>query len=337
VLFHHDNDLTGDSHMLKHLAAALAAALAFCIGAGPARAAYPDAPIRLIVGQSPGSSVDAVARILGDKVSQILHQSIVIENRPGANGVTATAFVAKARPDGYTLLFSGCSPMVFNPGLYKSLPYDPLKDFTYVAAISENPFVLVASKQSGFKDFAELEKAARASPGKYTYSSAGVGNSTMLATELVASRTGMKLLHVPFNGSGPAFSAVISGQVDLMSSVVGPALPQLQAHAATPLLIVGGDPIPELPGVPSAAQLGLNLPPLPTWTAVAGPPGMDPAIEKTLENAIRQALQDPALQKQFKAQYLTAMDVPGPEMGKRVETEMNLWKKLIPEFGMKPE
>jgi tripartite-type tricarboxylate transporter receptor subunit TctC len=327
--------------MFKHFAAAFAAGLMVSIASGQAHAAYPTAAIRLIVGQSPGSSVDAVAvavaRILSEKMSQSLGQSVVVENRPGANGVTATAYVAKVKPDGYTLLFSGCSPMVFNPGLYKQLLYDPVKDFTYVAAVSENPFVLVASNTSGLKSFADLEKAAKANPGKLTFASAGVGNSTHLAIELVANRAGLKLLHIPFNGSGPAFNAVLSGHVDLMSSVVGPALPQLMAGAATPLLIIGGDSIPELPGVPTAKQVGLDLPPLPTWTAVAGPAGMEPSVEKRLEKAVQEALRDPSVQKQFNAQHLSAMNVPGPEMAARVEKEMNLWTKLIPEFGIKPE
>jgi tripartite-type tricarboxylate transporter receptor subunit TctC len=263
-------------------AAALVACLAVTMIPAAALAAYPSATIRLIVGQSPGSGVDAGARILAEKMAQLLGQSVVVDNRPGANGVTATAYVAQARPDGYTLLYSGCSPMVFNPGLYKKLPYDPVRDFTYVAAVSENPFVLVASKASGLKSFADLEKAAKAKPGTLTFASAGIGNSTHLATELVANRAGLTLLHIPFNGSGPALSAVISGHVDVMSSVVGPALPQIMAGAVTPLLIVGGDPIPELPGVPSAKQVGLDLPPLPTWSAVAGPAGLDPAVQQRL-------------------------------------------------------
>jgi tripartite-type tricarboxylate transporter receptor subunit TctC len=323
--------------MFRNFAMAFVACLSVLLGTAPACAAYPDTTIRLIVGQSPGSSVDAVARILGEKLSQLLGQSVVVENRPGANGVTATTYVAQARPDGYTLLFSGCSPMVFNPGLYKKLPYDPVKDFTYVAAVSENPFVLVASKSSGLKSFADLEKVAKANPDKLTFASAGIGNSTHLALQLVANQAGLRLLHIPFNGSGPALVSVISGQVDLMASVLGPALPQLMSGAATPLLIIGGDPIPELAMVPSAKQVGLNLPALPTWTAVVGPAGMEPAIEKRLEKAIEEALQDPSVQKQFKAQYLSAMNVRGAEMAIRVKDEMALWKKLIHEFGIKPE
>ncbi|WP_233839235.1 Bug family tripartite tricarboxylate transporter substrate binding protein [Paraburkholderia sp. ZP32-5] len=323
--------------MFKRFAVGLAAGLSIAIVPAQADSAYPTAPIRLIVGQSAGSSVDAVARIMSERMSQSLGQAIVVENRPGANGVTATAYVAKARPDGYTLLFSGCSPMVFNPGLYKKLPYDPVKDFTYIAAVSENPFVMVASKASGLKSFADLTKEAKANPGKFTFASAGIGNSTQLATELVAQRANFKLLHIPFSGSGPALVAVIGGQVDLMSSVVGPALPELKAGAATPLLIIGGDPIPELPGVPGAKQIGLDLPSLPTWTAVVGPAGLDPAVAKRLEQAVQEALQDPKVQKQFKTQYLSAMNVPGPQMAARVATEIKLWKTLLHDFGIKPE
>lgn len=323
--------------MFTRFAASFATCLAIAAVPHAAHAAYPDAPIRLIVGQSPGSSVDAVARILSEKMSKLLGQSVVVENRPGANGVIATSYIAKAKPDGYTLLFSGCSPIIFNPGLYKTLPYDPLKDITYITPVSENPFVLVASKASGLKTFDELKAKARANPGKLTFASAGIGNSTHLATEMVASKAGMKLLHIPFNGSGPAFSAVLGGQADLMSSVVGPALPQLQAGAATPLLIIGADSIAELPGVPGAAQAGLDLPSLPTWTAVVGPAGMDPAIVNKLEKTVKEALQDKNLQEQFKAQHLSAMAMTGPQLAASVQKDIQVWKRMIHEFGIQQE
>ncbi|WP_232464581.1 Bug family tripartite tricarboxylate transporter substrate binding protein [Bordetella genomosp. 8] len=323
--------------MFVRLAANVAAGLVVSLAAAQAHAAYPTGPIRLIVPQSAGSGVDSVARILSDRMSQTLGQSVVVENKPGANGVIATAYVAKAKPDGYTLLLSGSSPMTLNPGLYKHLPYDPIKDFTYIAGVAENPFVLVASKASGLKSFAELKKAATEHPGRYTFASAGIGNSTHLATEMVAYKTGIKLMHVPFNGSGPAFSSVIGGQTDLMSSVVGPALPQLQAGAATPLLIIGAGAIPELPGVPSARDEGLDLPTLPTWTAVVGPAGMDPAVVKVIEKAVQDAQQDSRLQAQFKAQYLSIYRIAGPALTESIKNDIKVWTGLIHEFGIKAE
>jgi tripartite-type tricarboxylate transporter receptor subunit TctC len=323
--------------MFKHFAAALVTGLAAVVASGQVHAAYPTGPIRLVVGQSAGSGVDAVARILAERMSQTLGQSVVVENRPGANGVIATSYIAHAKPDGYTLMLSGCSPMVFNPGLYKTLPYDPVKDFTYVAGVAENPFVLLASKASGLKSFADLKKASAEHPGRLTFASAGIGNSTHLATEMIANGAGLKLLHVPFNGSAPALSAVIGGQADLMSSTVGPALPQLVAGGATPLLILGADSVPELPGVPNAKQAGLDLPDLPSWTAVVGPAGMDPSVTKVLEKAVQDALRDKTLQTQFKAQYLSVLIMPGPVLADTVKKEITEWKALIHGFGIQAE
>lgn len=323
--------------MLKKFSVCAGLVVALCAGGAMAQPAYPNAPVRLIVPQSAGSGGDAVARLLGDKLAPVLGQSVVVENRPGANGVIAAAYVAKARPDGYTVMLTGASPLVFNPSLYKKLSYDPVQDFTYIAPVADTPFVLVASKSSGITDFDELRKEAEKNPGALTFSSAGVGNSTHLATEMMADRAGIRLLHVPFNGSGPALSAVLGGQVDLMFSVVGAALPQIQAGAVTPLLILGTDAVAELPGIPNAAQVGLDLPGLPAWYAVLGPAGMDAKVAAHLEDAVVQALKDADLQNSFKAQYLTELNSSSKDFAANAEKDMHLWGDLIQRLGIQIE
>jgi tripartite-type tricarboxylate transporter receptor subunit TctC len=194
-----------------------------------AQAAFPDHPVRLIVPQSAGSGGDVVARLLGERMGNELGASVVVENRAGANGIVAMSYVAKAPADGYTLLLAGVSQMSFNPGLYKQLPYDAARDYTYVAPVVDTPFVLVANKDAPYKTLSQLIAAAKAAPGNITFASAGAGNSTHLSTEMIASGAGIRLKHIPYKGSGPALNAVIGGQVELMTSVLGSALPQIQA------------------------------------------------------------------------------------------------------------
>lgn len=324
--------------MLKKLSmyAAIAAAL-FAGGTAAAQSAYPTSAVRMIVPQSAGSGGDNVARLLADKLASVLGQSVVVENRPGANGLIAASHVAKAQPDGHTVMLTGASVLVFNPGLYKELPYDPVKGFTYIAPVADTPFVLVASKKSGITSFDDLRQKAKDAPGALTFSSAGVGNSTHLATEMMADRSDIQLLHIPFNGSGPALSAVLGGQVDLMFSVVGAALPQVLSGAVTPLLVLGTDAVAEMPGVPNAAQVGLELPRLPAWYAVVGPAGMDPAVTQTLGEAVSEALGNPEMKNSFKAQYLTEIGGTAQETAANAERDMQLWGDLITRLGIQIE
>ncbi|MEI2416615.1 tripartite tricarboxylate transporter substrate binding protein [Orrella sp. JC864] len=302
-----------------------------------AQPSYPASPVRLVVPQSAGSGGDVVARLLGEKLGQLLGQPVVVENRPGANGVIAASFVAKAQPDGYTLLLSGSSQMVFNPALYKNLPYDPQRDFTYVAPVVDTPFVLVASKHSGLTAFEQVVKAAREKPGSLTYSSAGAGNSTHLSTAMLADQAGIALLHVPFKGSGPALNAVMGGQIDLMSSVVGAALPQVQAGMVRPLLIMGADRVAELPGVPTAQSLGLDLPKLPSWFALMGPAGLPGPVVERLGQATRAALADPEIVAKLQALNLYVVPGTGGELADSARQDAKVWGELIQRLGVQVE
>lgn len=314
------------------------ALVAMSLGSTPALAnGYPTSAVKLVVPQSAGSGGDLVARILSEKLAAVLGQSVVVDNKPGANGVLAASLVAKSKPDGYTLMLTGASPIAFNPALYKKLPYDPAKDFTYLAPVADTPFVLVASKQSGLTSYSALLKQAKDAPGKLTFSSAGVGNSTHLASEMMADRAGIKLMHVPYNGSGPALSAVVGGQIDLMFSVVGTALPQIRAGAVTPLLVLNADSISDLPNVPSTKQVGLELPHLPAWYGVLGPAGMDPKVAQVVEKAVKEALRDPGLQQQFKAQYLPEMPGTSKDLFNNSMRDMKTWGDLIKRLGITVE
>ncbi|MGV2895509.1 Bug family tripartite tricarboxylate transporter substrate binding protein [Achromobacter sp. AGC78] len=320
------------------LRAVLVSALAFIGHAAQAQAqaqpAYPDHPVRLIVPQSAGSGADVVARLLSEKMASALGASVVVENKPGANGIVATSYVAKAPADGYTLLLAGVSQMSFNPKLYKSLPYDANKDFTYIAPVVDTPFVLVAGKNSPYKNLPQLLAAAKATPDSITFASAGAGNSTHLSTEMIAAGAGIKLRHVPYKGSGPALNAVIGGQVDVMTSVLGSALPQIEAGNVIPLAILAEQRASDLPNVPTLKEAGIQAPAMPGWFALVGPAGTDGAIVSKLNGAIQAAIADPAVNKRLKDLYFVPMTGSADAMRARAENDAKVWGEFITSTGV---
>ncbi|MFC7739378.1 Bug family tripartite tricarboxylate transporter substrate binding protein, partial [Roseomonas sp. GCM10028921] len=246
---------------------------ALAAGTGPiarstrAQGSFPTQPIRLIVSQAAGSNTDVVARLMAEPMARRLGQPVVVENRAGANGVIATTLIKQQRPDGHTIALVGVSLLTFNPYLYSNLPYDSARDFTYVAPVSDTPFVLVVGPRSGMGSLADLVARARVQPGRLTFSSAGIGNSTHLATEMLADRTGIQLTHVPYSGTSQALTAVMTGEVDLMISVLGNALPQIRDRTLVPLATVAAARSPDLPELPTLIEAGVDAPVMPGWLA----------------------------------------------------------------------
>lgn len=313
-------------------------ATAFCatlLCAASSATSFPDRAVTLIVPQSAGSGGDVVARLLSDKIAQNLGQSVIVDNKPGANGVVAMSSVAKARADGYTILLTGVSQMSFNPHLYATLPYDPAKDFTYVAPVVDTPFVLIASKNSGFKTLEDFISTARKQPGDVTFSSAGKGNSTHLATEMAASQANITLQHIPYKGSAPALNAVMSGEVDVMTSVLGTALPQITAGAVVPLAVLAGERATDLPDVPTLKESGLKAPPMPGWYAIVGPAGLEPDVVQRLNTAIQSALADPVIDQRLRKLYFVPMQGSAQEMMERAERDSKVWGAFIAKAGLK--
>lgn len=316
------------------ISAALAATFAMTSTAATAADAYPDRPIRLIVPQSAGSGGDVVARLLADKLGAELGQSIVVDNRAGANGIVGTAFVAKQPADGYTLLLTGASQVTFNQHLYKSLAYDPQKDFTYIAPVVDTPFVVVASKASGISSMASFIDKARAKPGGLTFSSAGVGNSTHLAMEVLADKAGVKMTHVAYKGSGPALTGVIAGEVDAMVSVLGTALPQIASGNVVPVAVIGDKRVPQLPNVPTVKEAGLTLPAIPAWYALLGPANLDPKIVSRLNQAVQRFLADPQVRGKLAGLYLDPVSGSAESIKQRAFGESKTWGEVIRKLGI---
>jgi len=303
-------------------------------GAALADDGYPSRPIRLIVPQSAGSGGDVVARLVGEKLSKDLGQSIVIDNRPGANGIVAMTTVAKAAPDGYTLLLTGVSQISFNPHLYASLPYNPQKDYTFISPVVDTPFVLVASKASGITSVPSLIEKAGQKPGGLTFSSAGVGNSTHLAMEIVADKLNLKMTHVAYKGSGPALTGVVAGEVDTMASVLGAALPQVTGGTVVPIAIMGQQRVKELPNVPTLKEAGIDVPVLPSWYALVGPNGMDRKTVGKLNAAVQAALADPQIKARLAALYLYPVAGTPDAIKQRAASESKTWGDFIRKRGI---
>ncbi|BEP38770.1 tripartite tricarboxylate transporter substrate binding protein (plasmid) [Variovorax sp. V59] len=302
-----------------------------------AQSPWPARPVKLVVPQGAGSGSDVIARLLSDRLAQQLGQAVVVENNPAANGLVALGAVAKAPADGYTLVLAGVSQIAFNPALYKSLPYDPLKDFTFLAPVADTPFVLVTSNGSGIKTFAQFLEQAKAKNGELTFGSAGIGNSTHIAMELVAATAGVKLMHVPYKGSAAALTAVLAGEVDAMVSVVGPALPQVQSGKVQAVAVLGASRVPQWPQVPTVKEAGLNVPPMPGWYAIAGPARLDPKIVAAFNAALQKVMADPAVKARLAELSLPAMSGGEAEIRRRALDDQAFWGAFITRNNIRVE
>jgi tripartite-type tricarboxylate transporter receptor subunit TctC len=285
-----------------------------------------------VIPQAPGSGADVVGRMMADFMSKDLRQSVVVDNKPGANGIIASQLVQREQPDGYTVLLTSVSLVSFNQFLYKSVPYDPLKDFTFVAPVADAGFVLVASNASGIKSWDDLVKRAKAQPDGITFASAGLGNSTHLYTEMIGLRSGFRLRHIPYKSSGPALMAVVAGEADVMTVTTATGLPQIKAGKVVGLAQSGEARSPQLPDLPLLKELSPNVPALPGWYALVGPAKMDPKVTQRLAASVNHFLADPVMKQKLVEQFLFPIPGTPADIQKRAENEAHVWGGLIREL-----
>lgn len=306
------------------------ASLALASACGLAAAQdFPSRPIKLVIPQAPGSGADVVGRMLADFMARDLKQSVVVDNKPGANGIIASQMVQREPADGYTLLLTSVSLVSFNQFLYKNVPYDALKDFTFVAPVADAGFVLVASNNSGIKSWDDLVKKAKAQPEGLTFASAGLGNSTHLYSEMIALRSGFKLRHIPYKSSGPALMAVVSGEADIMTVTTATGLAQIKAGKVAGLAQSGDARSPQLPDLPLLKELAPSIPALPGWYALVAPAKMDPRVTQKLATAVNHFLSDPAMKQRLIDQFLFPIPGTPADIQKRAESEARIWGGLI--------
>ena len=268
------------------------------LAARPARAQprWPDRPIRLIVPFVAGSSTDLIARVVAAKLSDLLGERMVVDNRAGAGGLIAAQAVARAAPDGLTLYFGG-STLLGNASLHREPGYDPVADFTPIVSIVENPALLVVKRDAPWRDAGALVEAlrARAAAGRpLSYGSGGVGTPAHLAGAALATLARAEALHVPYRGANQAVLALEQGEVDFTYAIIGIALPQVRAGNFRPLMVTGARRASSLPDVPTFGEAIAGGPVVTTWSALAGPAGVPAAAQAVLHDAVRRAAGDPA-------------------------------------------
>lgn len=275
-----------------------------------AQAAYPNRPVRLVVSQQAGGSSDTIARMWAESVGKSIGGSVVVENKPGAGGIIAAQYVLGQPADGYTLFFGGVSQLVFNRFTYKSLPYSPDKDFTGVGMLTTVPFILVTNPATGIKSLNELTQKAKAAPGKLNFASAGQGNSTHLAVELLAKALDISLMHIPFKGEPDGVMATIGGQTEVMAPVFGTALPHIKNNKLVPLAVIAPQRISDLPDVPTAAELGVKGFDNMGWSGIVARSGTPAALVDKLHKATEAFHQNPEVQAKLKG--MGVIPLPGP-------------------------
>lgn len=298
---------------------------------------FPTRPVKIVVPQAPGSGADVVARLMADHMTRDLGQPVVVDNRPGANGIVASSVVMKEPPDGYTLLQTSVSLVSFNQFMYRNVPYDSIRDFTFIAPIADASFIVVASGKSGIKSWSDFVARARANPDTLTFGSAGAGNSTHLYMEMIARQLGLKLRHIPYKGSAPSLMAIVAGEIDVMVVPTVVALTQVTGDKVTAIAQSGEKRSPSMPDVPLLRDLAPSVPPLPGWYALVGPAKMDPRIVQKLAGAVNKFLADPVMSAKLNEQFLAP--IPGTPEGiqHRGEEEARVWGALIRELKIQAD
>lgn len=294
-------------------------------------------PLRIIIPQPPGGATDILARLLLEPLSRELGRPVLIENRPGANGIVSINALKQSRPDGSALLLGGVSIFSFNPNLYPNLPYDPWRDFTWIAPVADTPFVIVAGRRTGITTMAQLVERAKATPERITYGSAGIGNSTHLAMEMVSDRAGIRLVHVPFAGSAPALTSVMAGDTDSMLNPLGSTLSAIQSGNVVPLATLGAERSPALPNVPTLRETGLADVTMPGWYAFVGPAGMAAPVVERLNAAIRAVVDSPAITQRLREVVLEPVSGSAQSIQDRARAESTEMAGFIRRRGIRVE
>ena len=297
---------------------------------------YPDRPIRLVVPFGAGGGTDNLARIIEPLVSKGLGQPLVIENRPGGSSIIGMDAVAKAEPNGYTIVMTDTS-IALNPSLHKKLPYDTIKDFEPVSLLATAPVILVAHPKVQAKTIQEFVALAKSKPGQLNYASGGNGASTHLGGELLNLVAGIKVVHVPYKGTGPAMNDLMGGHVDVMISGISSARPHLDAGTLRAFAVTGDKRNPAVPDVPTFQEVGLGGVTASTYWGVLAPKGTPQAIIDRLSAEFAKAVKDPAVVARIdQLGYLPIGGSPA-DYGQNVKSEMEKWADVIAKANIKIE
>ena len=311
-----------------HLSALSLSAVSLLPSGALADALWPSRPIKLVVPFPPGGGTDLVARAVGQKLADRLKQAVVIDNKPGASTIIGTDAVAKAAPDGYTLLLSGSTSYTVNPALRSKLPYDPLRDLAPILIVSRTPLVLVVNADKPWRDVKDLIAAAKTRPKALHYATFGPGSAPHLAGALFALAAGVGIQDVPYKGSAQSAMAVMSGEIDMAIDTVASVAPHVKAGRLRALGIVGSTRASLLPGIPTMSELQLPDAVFDGWYALSAPQGTPPSIIDRLAREVTAAMADPALQSQLRNQGMEPAAIGAATFRQMVDAEIGRYRAL---------
>ncbi|MFW7340226.1 tripartite tricarboxylate transporter substrate binding protein [Pollutimonas sp. H1-120] len=306
------------------------AAISLGLAGSIASAAYPERPITMVVGFSPGGTGDSTARILAESMGPLLGQSIVVENKAGANGNIATSFVSRAAPDGYTLFVTSIGHAV-NPAMYKNVTYDPVKDFTPIGKVLTAPNVMVVPKSSPFNNVKELIDYAKKNPGMLNVASSGIGTSVHLSAELFKQLAGVDVTHVPYKGTGTAMPDLLAGTTQLMFPNLPSALPHVKRGDLKAFGVTTKQRSSAAQDIPTLAEAGVPNYDMSTWYGMIGPAGMDKDVVARLNEVLQKVLNDPSVRARLNSQGADPAPGSPEEFGAFVAQETEKWAKLVKE------
>jgi tripartite-type tricarboxylate transporter receptor subunit TctC len=299
---------------------------------------WPNRPVRLIVAFPPGGSADFTARTMANALQQQLGQPIVIENRPGANGVPGTDAVAKAAPDGYTILMTDRGALGINPALYAKLPYDPVRDFAHIGIATYGAYILVANRDFPAQNFADFLRLAREKPGEINYASIGIGSITQLSFESLAARFNIRLNHVPYKGSAPASAATVAGETQVTMSTFNAVIGHIKDGRLKALALGAAKRSPLFPDVPSMVELGGTADTIaPGYFSLSAPAGTPAAIVNRLSDEAARALKSPEVSERLAKAGLEAHGGSPQELVDTVRADVIRFAKIVHDIGIRPE
>ena len=285
---------------------------------------YPSKPITIVVGYSAGGGVDAIARILAEKLPSVIGQSVVVENRPSVGAIVGSTYVAKAKPDGYTLLMGAPGPIIFNHAVYNKLPYSP-QDFTPISFVSDSPLVMLVNVNNTAKTVQELVNQSKQNPDKSNYAASSA--SFQLITELFNRKTGAKFTHIPYKGANDSVTAVMSGDVTMTLADAGPAFVGLQSGRVKALAVTSSKRMKEYPSIPTMVELGIDIK-FSLWIGLLAPAGTPSETIRILQDGVAKVVEMTDVQKKLNAMSVTPVSNTSDEFAKIIATEIPLWRQL---------
>ena len=323
--------------MMKLLKTFLFGAVLLIVATPQAQTTYPTKPITVVVPYGAGGSADSRSRQLAQKMSLILKQPFVIDNKPGAGGNIGTEFIAKAAPDGYTIGMGNFAPMAVNKTLFGNLRYDPETDLTPIILIEKGPLILVVNPNSPYKTIQDIVAAAKAKPGTLTFSSGGIGGSHQLSAELFMQNTGIQMIHVPYKSGSAALTDLMAGNVDMMFDQMYSAVPNTRADKLRPIAITSKKRSPLFPNVSSFAELGYPKVEVLNWQGFIAPAGTPKPIINALNKAANEALKDPQLRELMLSQGNEIGGGSPADFAALIKSEAAKWSAVVKAGNIKPE